>query len=737
MSAEIIATIGPSSDSAEILRAFKVRQVSAFRLNLSHTNETEIESKLTNLQKADVPIIVDLEGSQVRTGNLAAEVLSLQEGEVVKIYPELPKKISGPTITLRPREIFKQLEVGMLFSIDFQSILLKVTDTSSFEQAGYLSAEVVLAGTIRRNKAVLFDEQPALAPYSLKDFTAIEIAKKLGITTFHLSYVRSAEEVLFFRQMYPQATVVAKIETAAAAKDFDRILQAADGILIDRGDLSEEVSAKNVPLLQKAIITACKKAHKKVYVATDILESMTQSLHPNRSEISDVVTVLLDGADGVVLTKESAIGEHPVETVNVLRSIITQTQRTQEHFTEDIEHAQNVRFISQQPTSGLLIPPHGGKLVNGFRTEQFEPQALTKFPVIDISEEICMDLEQLAFGVYSPLTGFMNKLELTLVLESMRLPNGLPWTMPILLPIDSATATNISVGKTVALRRRVDGEIYGTIQVSEIYSVDKNWLVKKWFGTTDQKHPGVRTVTEMPSVFLAGKINLLKKRPTEFKKYELTPQQSRRIFEDKSWSRVVAFHTRNAIHRSHEFLQLESLKRVAADGLFVHPVIGKKKSGDFEASIIIKSYELMMQHFYPKGRVVMGAYATYSRYAGPREAIFTALCRKNFGCSHFVIGRDHTGVGDFYGPWASHEIFAQFPDLGIEPIFFKKVSYSKKKQQHVEDGENLDKQLAHISGTEARKILLQKKQPPSWFMRPEISAMILKEIKSGNTVFVP
>ncbi|MDZ4221407.1 MAG: adenylyl-sulfate kinase, partial [Patescibacteria group bacterium] len=252
-------------------------------------------------------------------------------------------------------------------------------------------------------------------------------------------------------------------------------------------------------------------------------------------------------------------------------------------------------------------------------------------------------------------------------------------------------------------------------------------------------HPGVRWINSLNPVLLGGKISLIRRRESEHKEYELTPRQVRRMFEERGWSRVVGFHTRNVIHKSHEFIQLEAMRRANADGLFVHPVIGKKKPGDFHAKYIIGAYEQMVKHFYPRDKVVFATYATFSRYAGPREAIFTALCRKNFGCSHFVVGRDHTGVGDFYHPKASHEIFDRFSDLGIEPIRFDKVFYSNKLHAHVHEADDTahsEEEKMHISGTQARKMFEQGERPPEWFMRLEISEMIISSVARGEEVFV-
>jgi sulfate adenylyltransferase len=246
-------------------------------------------------------------------------------------------------------------------------------------------------------------------------------------------------------------------------------------------------------------------------------------------------------------------------------------------------------------------------------------------------------------------------------------------------------------------------------------------------------------VHDMQPVLLAGPIDLIKGKRSETRAYELTPKQLRRLFEDRGWAKVLGFHTRNIPHRGHEFIQLKAMEDENCDGLLIQPVVGKKKSGDFKPEYIIKSYEKMIENFYPKEKVVFAAFSTFSRYAGPREALFTALCRKNFGCSHFVIGRDHTGVGSYYDPYASHRIFDNFPDLGIKIVKFNEIFYSKKLNNYVQENgklpDNESDRLSLISGSQARGMFLRGEKPPSWFMRPEISNIVLDAVKNGEQVF--
>jgi len=383
-----------------------------------------------------------------------------------------------------------------------------------------------------------------------------------------------------------------------------------------------------------------------------------------------------------------------------------------------------------------LIEPHGGILVERYLDDP--PKNIDKLTHISLSRELQMDVEQIAIGTFSPLEGFMVEKDFHSVLDQMRLENGIIWTLPIVLDIFEEQAQDITIGEDVALTNEKN-ETIAILHVEDKFTFDKEDLVEKMYCTNDECHPGIQMVKEMKPVLLGGKIDLLKRREPKYKRYELTPQQVRKSFEERNWSKVVGFHTRNVIHRGHEFIQMQAMKQHQCDGLFVQPIIGKKKTGDFEAEYIVKTYERMMQGIYPENRVKFGLLSTFSRYAGPREAIFTALCRQNYGCSHFVVGRDHTGTGDFYHPHASHQIFDSFPDILITPIKFDKVFYSSKFKKYmcINDTEpkiGLDEQT--LSGTAVRELFQSLKAPPEWFMRTEISDIILDSLKHNETVFV-
>jgi len=469
--------------------------------------------------------------------------------------------------------------------------------------------------------------------------------------------------------------------------------------------------------------------NKEVYVATNTLENMSVCRKPSKSEVNDVINTLFDGATGFVLTKETAIGNYPIETLNMLSALIREFDKN-----KDLSE-----FNITDTTDNLLVPPHGGKLIERYIKKGFDSQQMLTMPKISIDETNLMDVEQIACGAFSPLEGFMNKENLMSVLHTMRLKNGVVWPMPIIL--QTKTIEGLQDGQDVLLVYNKDSQPHALLHLEQIYQVNMQDTAKKWFGTTDLNHPGVKTFFDSGQYFLAGKIDLIKRRNNGFQLYNLTPRQIRRIFSERGWSKIVAFHTRNVIHRSHEFIQMDAMKKFLCDGLFVHPIIGKKKKGDFEASAIITTYEKMINEIYPKGKVIFSTFSSYSRYAGPREAVFTALVRKNFGCSHFIVGRDHTGVKNYYDPQASHKIFDQFgkEEIGIIPIKYNKVFYSTLENKHIHEDDYLDHpetQKKHISGTHARKLLMQGKKPPEWFMRPEISQLIINKINTGEKVFV-
>jgi ATP sulfurylase len=343
-----------------------------------------------------------------------------------------------------------------------------------------------------------------------------------------------------------------------------------------------------------------------------------------------------------------------------------------------------------------------------------------------------MDCEQFGYGTYSPLTGFMGRETLDSVLDAYRLPGGEIWTLPILLQVNSEDIADFSLGDRVALTDE-QGIVHALLDVSDIYRYDLDSLAARMYGTTSRNHPGVAGLMHRGDFFLGGDVTLVQPLASPIRHYLLTPTQTRFIFTRLGWSQVVAFHSRNPAHRGHESIQIQALERTGADGIYINPVTGPKKPGDFLPEPILLSYQTLLEFgCYPKGKVVLGSFFTYSRYAGPREAVFTALCRKNMGCSHFIVGRDHTGVGNFYPPSANRELFESLGDMGVKSVFFDTVGYNSVTGQYeVDQGQP----LSMISGTEVRETLRADRRLPDWFMRDLVQEALLAEMRRGKSMF--
>ncbi|MBI3989355.1 MAG: sulfate adenylyltransferase [candidate division NC10 bacterium] len=372
----------------------------------------------------------------------------------------------------------------------------------------------------------------------------------------------------------------------------------------------------------------------------------------------------------------------------------------------------------------MLPRPHGGRLVYRVLPEKEQEEARRRaatLPALSLSEEKAREVENLATGVFSPLEGFMRKDDFQEVVAHRRLANGLPWTIPIILDVSEEEGEGLREGEEVALL--FQGMPISLLSVQERYRYNKEELALQVFGTADPSHPGVAQVQVMKEVLLGGTVDLLAEPPTPFARYRLTPRETRVLFEAKGWRTVVGFQTRNVPHLGHEYVQKTALTFV--DGIFVNPVIGRKKRGDFKDEVILSAYEALLKNYYLKERAVMAILQTEMRYAGPREAIFHAIIRKNFGCTHFIVGRDHAGVGNFYHPYAAQEIFDEFPDLGIMPLFFTAFFQCRRCQ-----GVANEKTCPHeaedrieFSGTKLRNAMMGGGEA-DLLIRPEVAQVI-------------
>ena len=744
---KIIVTLGPSTNTIEKLLMIKSKSVDFVRINMSHSTTEDLKYYISLAKEAKIPFIIDTEGSQVRTGNLSTESIVYKENDIIRLYKN--EVIGDPVgINLKPRQIIEQLKDGDILYIDFDTLVMRISDTSYIE-SGFIEAIVVSSGKLGKNKGVVIDPQIerkfTLPTLTEKDIEAVKIGLSENINHICASFMRNREAIKEVRRISEgKMKITSKVECKDALENLDEIIDESDYLLIDRGDLSKEIPIEKIPFTQKIILHRAKKANKGVYVATNLLESMILNRKPTRAEVHDIINTIVDGAYGLTLAAETAIGKYPIGCINMLKKVIDHSgliinadeiRNKEEKF---VNYLEKQDYLLDDTTSSSLIPPHGGVLINRF-SEDSDINYLNSLQKVQLNDNQQLDLEQIAIGTYSPLEGFMTQTELKSVLNTSRLTNGLIWPIPILLDIDEIESNSINKGDVIGLSD-TRGEIIGTLVVQDKYSFDKTEIALKLYGHIDQEHPGVKIVNSSKPVFLGGKITLIKRKETEYNNLALTPKQTRRLFDEKNWTKVVGFHTRNVIHTAHEFIQLNAIRRGNCDGIFIHPVVGKKKTGDYNSAYIIKSYEIMQKEFYPENKALFGVFSTYSRYAGAKEALFTALCRKNYGCSHFIIGRDHTGVG---GPgnaaYDPSEIINQFNDLGIEIIQFNTVFYSKSEQQHIEENgiesyPTTDKMS--ISGTKARQLLKEGKNLPAWFMRPEVSEMIINAIKNNKEVFV-
>ena len=364
--------------------------------------------------------------------------------------------------------------------------------------------------------------------------------------------------------------------------------------------------------------------------------------------------------------------------------------------------------------------PHGGKLVNKINESQFDATDMYK---IKVDDNLRNDIENIADGIFSPLEGFVSEEDFQSILTNGRLKNDLPWTIPILLDVKDSIAQEMKDSKEISLQN--NGEHFAILHFEEFFTFNKKEMVKLLYQTEDPSHPGVTKTFNMNDILISGKIELNKRFSSNLRTYRTTPSLTRSKISERGWKSIVGFQTRNVPHIAHEMLQKAALN--IFDGLFINPLIGKKKPGDFQDHVILQSYETLIKNYYPPNRVMFVTLHTEMRYAGPKEAIHHAIMRKNFGCSHFIVGRDHAGVGDFYDPFAAHEIFSDYPDLEIQPIFFPAFYYCKKCLGYANERNcPHDKELREeLSGTKMRKMVSLGEIPGKHLLRPEIAKIIL------------
>ena len=374
--------------------------------------------------------------------------------------------------------------------------------------------------------------------------------------------------------------------------------------------------------------------------------------------------------------------------------------------------------------------PHGGTLINRALEGSAREGALDRaaeLPRVTLNSVALSDLELLGNGAFSPLTGFQGEADYRGVVSSMRLADGLPWSIPVTLPVDADAAEALTIGSEVAL---VDegGRIMGILELAEKYRYDKQDEAQQVFRTTEDAHPGVARIYAGGDVYLGGDVWVLNgPENPPFAEFRRSPAQTRQVFAEKGWRRVVGFQTRNPIHRAHEYLTKAALEIV--DGLMIHPLVGDTKSDDIPADVRMNAYSALLDGYYPTDRTLLSVYPAAMRYGGPREAIFHAIARKNYGCTHFIVGRDHAGVGSYYGTYDAHLIFDEFEpgELGIVPLFFEHTFWCNacEGMASVKTCPHGDDQHLVLSGTKVREMLGNGEMPPQEFSRPEVAQILI------------
>ncbi|MBI3321796.1 MAG: sulfate adenylyltransferase [Candidatus Omnitrophica bacterium] len=381
-----------------------------------------------------------------------------------------------------------------------------------------------------------------------------------------------------------------------------------------------------------------------------------------------------------------------------------------------------------------VIQPHGGKLVNRIIEGQERETLLAnaeRLPKLALDAWALSDMEMVAIGGFSPLEGFMGQEDYQGVVRDRRLKSGLVWTIPVTLAVSRSQAMQLTQDEAALT---VNAHTVAILHLEGSYTPDKREEARRIFGTTDSAHPGVKRLESVGEVYLGGRISVVNRpTPKTFLPYRLDPVDTRRIFNERRWKRIVAFQTRNPIHRAHEYLQKCALE--ICDGMLLHPIVGETKGDDVPAAVRMTSYEVLLAHYYPRDRVVLAVNPASMRYAGPREAVFHALIRKNYGCTHFIVGRDHAGVGTYYGTYDAQRIFDEFTqeELGITPLCFENASYcavcgsmvSSKTCPHAPE------RHISLSGTKVRELLQAGTPPPPEVSRPEVAAVLIEAMRQS------
>jgi sulfate adenylyltransferase len=390
-----------------------------------------------------------------------------------------------------------------------------------------------------------------------------------------------------------------------------------------------------------------------------------------------------------------------------------------------------------EPKPSQSIAPHGGTLVDLLVSERDRDKLADEarnFPKLTVNERELSDLEMLSIGALSPLKGFQGKAEYDSILDSMHLPNGLPWTIPVTLSLTDEEAKRIGGTEAITLVPGETAEPLAILEVDEVFKREREREAQAVFGTQDLAHPGVKALNDAGDLCAAGELRVLRLPEHEdFSQYRLTPAETRAEFTRRGWRTVVGFQTRNPIHRAHEYLQKCALEIV--DGLLVHPLVGATKGDDVPADVRMRCYEALFDGYYPKDRAMVTVFPAAMRYAGPKEAIWHAIARKNYGCTHFIVGRDHAGVGDYYGTYDAQRIFERFDpgELGITPLMFEHSFWCNRCEGMASPKTcpHGDEDRVSLSGTKVREMLRAGERPPPEFSRPDVADILIEALRAG------
>ena len=717
MAKEILCTLGPASMNENIISRLEELGITLFRINLSHTPLDKVASSIKFVTSCTkVPFCLDSEGAQIRTGSFAFGEVQFQENSVVRAHlRHVPGDVKD--FNFYPLDIISKFRVGDFISIDFNAVLVQVIQ----QTREFIVMRVINGGTVGSNKAVTVDRDIDLPPFTPKDQAAFRIGVEMGIKHFALSFANEGADVDATRSIVGNdAFVISKIECRNGLINLADIATKSDAILIDRGDLSRQIAIEQIPGYQKKIIREGKKYGCRVYVATNLLESMVTSPIPTRAEANDVYNTILDGADGLVLAAETAIGKYPVRCASMVVRIMNELERKEEI---------NAQHSPIAPQS-LLVAPNGGSLVqSGVNTADLED--IGKLPRITVDDSVLLDCERITNGTYSPLTGFLNSEELAAVLEKSTLPDGVAWPLPIVLPVSREAIKGIPQNGRIALTGQ-HGKIHALVDVRQVFPFAWEQLAKPWFGTTAADHPGVAKLKNSGDHFIAGRVIPIEGLPITQRHFELNPVQTRFIFTHKGWTQVMGFPTQDLAHRCNEELLLNALQDVGVDGLYINPLHNPVADDHSKFEAVLSSYQTLLEFgIFPQGRVTLGSLAIHKRYAGPREVLFRALCLQNMGCSHFLVtpgsnfSANSAAIADVERFWNGVD------NVEIIPIIREDLGFHTASNSY----QPLSKPGVEPPWTDLQIWSeLSKKEPllPAWFMRELVKDHLFHSIANKS-----